>query len=235
MKASAIPDQWGLNLLVYGQAGSGKTTFAASADDDDRASPAILCDIEAGARSLADRDMDVFQPTTFTEVKDFFRFLRDSEHEYKTAIIDSLTEAQKLGLKEILRTSKTPDLPGLQDYGKSNEEIQMLVRSFRGLAQSRGMNVIFTALDTEAKDEVTGAIMVRPALTPKAAEAVTGIVDAIGHLYVNTAGVRILRTAQDAKILAKFRQPLTGPRVPDVIESPTISSILDYYKPRQAA
>jgi len=225
-----VADKWGLNLLIYGQAGSGKTTFASTADDDEHTRRVLYIDVEGGTRSISDRDrIDVFQPQEFPEIKEVFTFLKNSEHDYKTVVVDSITETQKLGLKEIMKTSRTPDMPGLQDYGKSNEEIQGLVRAFRGLAQSRGLNIVFTALDVEAKDEVTGAVLVRPALTPKAAEAVTGIVDGIGYLFVNTDGVRMLRLAQDARILAKIRQARTGPRIPDVIENPSIPQILSYY------
>jgi phage nucleotide-binding protein len=230
IKASQLVDKWGLNLLVYGQAGAGKTVFASTADDVEAARKVLYIDVEGGTRSIADREnIDVFSPDDFDDIKKTFRFLKDSEHEYRTVVLDSLTEAQRLGLAGIMRTSKTPDMPGLQDYGKSNEEIQGLVRAFRGLAQSKGINVIFTALDVEAKDEVTGAVLVRPALTPKAAEMVTGIVDGVGHMYVNTNGERMLRLAQDARILAKIRQPMTGPRIPDVIENPTVGAILSHY------
>jgi len=67
----------------------------------------------------------------------------------------------------------------LPDYGSNTNQMRKLVRAFRDLP----MNVVFTALEQEVKDEVTGEMFTRPALTAKLAEDVLGYVDIVGYYY----------------------------------------------------
>lgn len=67
----------------------------------------------------------------------------------------------------------------LPDYGSNTNQMRKLVRSFRDLP----MNVIFTALASEVKDDQTGEMFVRPALTAKLAEDVYSYVDIVGYYY----------------------------------------------------
>ena len=67
----------------------------------------------------------------------------------------------------------------LPDYGTNTNQMRKLVRAFRDLP----MNVIFTALDKEVKDEMTGEIITKPALTDKLAEDVYSYVDIVGYYY----------------------------------------------------
>ena len=67
----------------------------------------------------------------------------------------------------------------LPDFGTNTNQMRKLVRAFRDLP----MNVIFTALDKESKDEVTGEMFTKPALTDKLAEDVYSYVDIVGYYY----------------------------------------------------
>ena len=91
-----------LKILVYGSPGVGKTVFAATTNDDKRTSPALLIDLEGGTLSIADKDIDVVRVTKFKQFNEIYEYLRNGSH-YKTVIIDSLTEVQKLNMYEILQ------------------------------------------------------------------------------------------------------------------------------------
>lgn len=229
LQASEVNDAWGLNLLIYGSPGVGKTTLAASAQDSPHGADVLFIDVEGGVRSIADRsDITVFRPDDFNDIIKVFVALKQGDlPQFKTVVVDSIGEAQALGLKTIMASAKNPDLPGLQDYGKSNEQIGRLIRGLRGLAQTRAINVILTALAVEAKDEGSGAILTRPALTPKAMELATGAVDMLGYLTQTREGQRVLKFSPSTQYLAKLRQPLSGAQIPLEIPDPTLPRILE--------
>lgn len=229
LTTAELVDAWGLNILLYGHSGVGKTYLAGTAADDDRTRPVLVIDAEGGSRTLVGKDhVVVVKPERFKDVTDLYIWLRDTDPlPYKTVVLDSITEIQALGLRDILLTAKDPSFPGLQDYGRSNEQITRLVRRFRDLAHTRGLNVIFTALAREDRDEATGFILTRPALTPKAAEGICGAVDTVAYLDLDTkTGKRRLRIAPTAQILAKHRYPPGVPGLPEVILDPTIPALL---------
>jgi len=68
----------------------------------------------------------------------------------------------------------------LPDYGSNTNQMRKVVRAFRDLP----MNVIFTALAKETKDDLTGELYTRPALTDKLSEDVYSYVDIVGYYYV---------------------------------------------------
>lgn len=102
---------------------------------------------------------------------------------FKTVITDSLTEAQKYCMYQILgidplkqRIDEEPDQAQFQDWGRSREMIQFLVRRFRDLP----INSIFicgqdTDQDTAKKWYYT------PLLPGKLAGDVRGLVDTVGY------------------------------------------------------
>jgi hypothetical protein len=233
-----MQDALGLNMLLYGNAGVGKTTLITSAQDHSDGANVLLIDVEGGTRSVAHRtDIHVIIPTHFGQFREIFEWLANGEHPYKTIGIDSLTEAQALGLKQIMGSRAGVETPELRDWGKSNEQIQILVRNFRTLSRIKGFNVVFTARTAEILDKATEMILRRPMLTPKAAEAVSATVDAVGYLEMNLKTkegqpARRLRLQGTPYIDAKVRQAPTGPILPPVVEDPSLPKLLDFLNGR---
>lgn len=229
-----------LNFLVYGESGVGKTALVATANDHPQTAPVLFVDCEGGSKTITkapniqNRDMDVVTVTNFDQFTEMYEFLRlhtrfinnDEEklaevHKeyldvndptpYQTVVVDSLTEAQKyvmMGLLDVPRESINLeiDMPGIRDWGQNAEVIRQLVRNFRDLE----MNVIFTALKSESKDEKTGEITCGPDLPGKLMAEIPGFLDVVGYLYTKKAsdngGVkRILMTEHRGKYLAKDR------------------------------
>jgi hypothetical protein len=94
-----------------------------------------------------------------------------------------------------------------------------IVRAFRDLP----MNVVMTALEAEAKDEVSGAIMRRPAMPGRFGFELPGYFDLVLYLYAerdpeNGGAARYLRTVGDQHLIAKDRTgklpPLVEPSFP---------------------
>lgn len=229
--ASESPTKMGMNAVLFGPPGVGKTTLCAQAQDSEFGRNVIFIDVEGGTRSISDRsDITVFRPSEFADLREIFDYLADGDHTFQTIVIDTLNELQKLGLRDIMQTAKDPEWPGIQDWGRSTEQITRMVRAFRGLSQERGWNVFFTAHANKQKDELTGRVFIEPNLTPKATEMVCGAVDMVGYLQFDMEGKRELLLQPTNTITAKYRQPRTGPQLPAVIKEPNLVQILEHLR-----
>lgn len=225
-----------LKILVYGYPGVGKTVFASTANDDPRTKPALFIDFEGGTLSIADKDIDVVRVTEFKQFNEIYEFLRTQNH-YKTVILDSITEIQKLNMLGLmaeavkLNPNKDPDRPLIDDWGKSTEQMRKLIRHFRDLP----MHVIITALAQEVKDERDGSITVKPSLPGKLADEICGMLDIVGYLGVmertvegQRVSTRQLLVQPMSKFIAKDRSNKLG----QFIENPTVPKMLDAIIPK---
>lgn len=104
--------------------------------------------------------------------------------QFKTVITDSLTEAQKYCMYQILGIDPTthkidqePDSAEWKDWGSSREMIQMLVRRFRDL----DIHAIFVAGVDETEDAKKRKYFT-PMLPGKLAKDVQGLVDIVGYI-----------------------------------------------------
>lgn len=227
LKASEVSNSWGLNILIYGVSGSGKTTLCGSAEDSPYGRDVLYVDLEGGTMSIGDRpNIAVFKPTDWSDIRKVYDALvSDPDHTIKTVVVDSLTEAQGLALRSV---AGGKDLISQQDWGKTNDRILHMVRMFRSLTHTKGVNTVFTALERESKDETTGAIRIGPDLTPGSSRNVAAAMDSVGYLTWNPkTGKRILHLAGDSRFVAKVRQPPTARRVPDRLENPSLADLID--------
>src|SRR5690349_21096934 len=95
-----------VKLLVYGRPGVGKTVLGASADDS-VTGPALILDVEAGTMSVQDRypNVDVFPIRNFAiDMAKAFEYLTSKQNKYRTVVVDSITEVQKLSMMGIMIT-----------------------------------------------------------------------------------------------------------------------------------
>lgn len=227
------------NMIVYGDAGVGKTLGMSIAPKP------LIVNFEGGLLSLnilqesgyAELlDIKSITPNSIKELNELFMELKDTEHDRQTVIIDSLTELQKMSMDEILANPKRDNskldenTPTLQEYGKNTNQLRKLVRLFRDL----DMNVIFTCLAKENKDETDGKIKVMPNLTDKLAYDVMGYVDIVAYMFVDdSSGERKLLTQPKGKYIAKDRTNKLGIG----LKNPTAYEILikafGYERPEQ--
>jgi hypothetical protein len=205
-----------LKMLIYGPYGAGKTTFASTAQDIEPMQNVIFIDAESGSLALSHRqDIDVIRITNyqqFARVHEFLRLhcqLRDrgdkkkllelaqkanpdatEATEYRTVVIDSLTEVQKFVMYMLLGTNIDtanlefpPETPQWAEWGQSAEMIRLLVRTFRDLP----MHVIFVCSEQEKEDE-RKRIIRRPNLPGKLGGEVQGFLDIVGYLATARGG-----------------------------------------------
>lgn len=229
-----------INVLVYGKSGVGKTTFAGSADAVPALRPVIVIDIEGGTESLRKPypGVETLRVTTWKEMQEVYNELYEGKHDYRTVVLDSLTEIQKFNMYNImsdivrLKPDVDPDIPDMRMWGKNIEQVRRFVRGFRDLP----MNTVFTALVKEDKDQKTGALRMKPMLSGKLADEVAAFLDIVCYMYVKQVGnaedietKRLLLTQATEEQVAKDRSG----RLPAIIEVPTMDNLYKLMYPPQ--
>jgi len=221
-----------LNILVYGPPGVGKTVFAGSTEDVAAARDVLFLDVEAGTMSIRDRKFLIGHATTWNELKEVVNwFLSDpGAKKIKTVCIDSLTEVVKLATAQVIQDdmmrnpTRDVDLSTLQDWQRTILRVSRMVQ----LLRDAGVNFVATALAAELKDELSGAVIKKPALPGKLSDEIPGYFDVVGYLYIDTTdknngAKRMLRVDPTYNILAKDRSSKLG----SVVSEPTFSKVYD--------
>jgi|SRR5215207_5610379 len=224
-----------INMLIYGDPGAGKTVLAGSAQAVADMSPVLIVDVEGGSFSLRDfyPTVEVARVVTWQDLYDVYMALYKGEGGYKTIVLDSLTELQKLSMQTIMKEvvakepERDPEVPSIREWGKNGEQTRRFVRAFRDLPA----NVIFTCLVVNDKDQKTGKIMYRPSLSGKLSLEVAGYMDIVVFAYSKMMKVdeqdkicRFLLTGMTDTHVAKDRSN----RLPQVVEDPSMETIHKY-------
>jgi hypothetical protein len=225
-----------LNILLYGDSGTGKTTLAGSADEVPSMRPVLFVDIEGGTESLRHSypEVETIRVTTWREMQALYNELHRGNTGYQTVVLDSLTEIQKFNMYQIMADLITRkgeddpkvdiDVPSMREWGKNLEQIRRFVRAFRDLP----MHTIFTALAKSDKDQKTGIVSIKPSLSGKMADEVAAFLDVVVYYYVKditvddeTVTKRLLLTRKTSQHVAKDRSG----RLPVVVEAPTMATL----------
>ncbi len=213
-----------LKMLVYGVAGVGKTTLACSSLEVPSMRDVVMINAEAGDLSVIDYDnLDSIRVTDFKALGRINEYLKQhcrardegdkatlkkleaqvrgvdptdikKPREYKTVIIDSLTELesycfnQLLGITDSTRLDEETQSSEWTEYKKNHTMILRVVRAFRDLP----MHVIMTCAEQYSQDE-TKKYKYSPDLTGKLSKKVQGFFDMVGYYAQGKDGDTIQR------------------------------------------
>lgn len=253
MKRIKLGEERYLKVLAYGSPGSTKTRTAASAALDERSSPALMLDVGGNPLSIRDyrETPDIVEITDLNDFNIIYDYLSKGMPEthalaqsglrtdYKTVIIDGITDTQRLSFAKI--TGNSAAGPGdmqaptqIQHHGTVLAQLTTLSRVFYKLP----MHVIVTALEHEKQDN-EGRLYFRPMLSGQTEGAVGAYAYAIGRfMHKGRIDAKLAKVLADRNITVEtsiaFFNPTTravakdqhGFGVPYIVD-PTVTKMLD--------
>lgn len=180
-----------MKLVLYGKAGTGKTTLAASFPKP------LLIDIsERGSDSVRDiKGLDVIRVRDWQELEMTYWYLKKNDPEYETVIVDTVSYAQELVMRHVLEEKGVSvDSGELGKWGSMTKRdwgtIASTLKTFLTNLRDLDMNVVFIAHDRifnagEEDDEADGITpSVGPRLMPSVASALNAAVSVIGNTFI---------------------------------------------------
>lgn len=193
LKSTSACAPAGVKTLVYGAAGTGKTTLIAGMP-----TPLILS-AESGLLSLQGSDLAYIEVNSVSDLREAYKWLvgSDEAKRFESICLDSISEIAELTLATSLATNKD----GRAAYGALNTTISEVVRVFRELP----LHVLLIAKLDKGTDEL-GRITYSPGMPgQKLSQSLPYFVDEVLALRVTTTGERELLCQPDSLWLAKDR------------------------------
>jgi len=141
-----------VKLLVYGQAGAGKTSLIPTLP-----TPVILS-AEGGLLSIADTNLPFIEITSMQELQEAYKWLTSSVEaaEFESVALDSISEIAEVVLNAEKKINKDPRAA----YGAMQEQMADVIRAFRDLP---GKHVYMSAKLEKTQDEM-GRVLYAPSM-----------------------------------------------------------------------
>lgn len=229
-----VPEVPRFLAVIYAFGGVGKTTLLGTMPGR-----GLVIDVpqhEGGTSVLHDKAprIKVVSVVDWEELNTLYHHLRKGEHNFDWVGLDTLTAAQELARKKVIKErdeiASAAHKLRIQDYGDIGQLMGQLYERFRVLP----MPVIFTIQERVRKEEdeqeeqVTRII---PNLTPKSLDMLIPHPMLIGRLYLyeaeNGKWTRQMRVGPHTRFVTKARSVPERP-LPSVIRNPNLGNILAY-------
>ena len=161
LKSTGNLAQNGIKLLVYGQAGSGKTTLIKSL-------PApIILSAEGGLIAIKDADIPYIEISCMDDLREAYLWLKDSAEakSFESVALDSISEVAEVVLSNELRsTTKDGKIKdGRAAYGDMNNIMSELIRAFRDLPCRH----VYMSAKLEKSSDEMGRMLYNPGMPGK--------------------------------------------------------------------
>ena len=141
----------GVKVLVYGQAGAGKTSLIKTLP-----APVVLS-AEGGLLSIQDADLPFLEIGNMADLKEAYEWLISKEGDaFKSVALDSISEIAEVVLNHEKKATKDPR----QAYGAMQEQMADIIRAFRDLP---GKHIYMSAKLEKTQDEM-GRVLYAPSM-----------------------------------------------------------------------
>jgi len=142
----------GVKLLVYGQAGAGKTSLIPTLPNP------IVLSAEGGLLSIQDAELPYIEITTMAELQEAYKWLTESQEatQFESVAIDSISEIAEVCLNYEKKVNKDPRAA----YGAMQEQMADIIRVFRDIPAK---HVYMSAKLEKTQDEM-GRILYAPSM-----------------------------------------------------------------------
>ncbi len=142
----------GVKILVYGQAGAGKTSLIPTLPN-----PVVLS-AEAGLLSIAEADVPFIEINSMASLMEAYQWLTESAEGqgFQSVALDSISEIAEVVLNHEKKINKDPRAA----YGAMQEQMADMIRAFRDLP---GRHVYFSAKLEKSQDEA-GRMLYAPGM-----------------------------------------------------------------------
>lgn len=214
----SFEDDDGIKMLVYGQSGSGKTTFWATFPGK------ILCAVCSGGNRTGElrsvntpeyrKKISSVVLQSVAEAKEIVDHAGDPENGYKTLVLDHVSGLQDMALKEILGIDELPaqkswGLASQQQYGQCTMQCKEILRAMLNLS----INVVIIGQErTSRSDDETGGSyseLLRPtvgvATTPSLAGWLNPACDYVVQMFKRPVMVRKTTKIGDKAVTTETR------------------------------
>jgi hypothetical protein len=204
----------GVKVLVYGQAGAGKTSLIPTLPNP------IVLSAEGGLLSIQDANLPYLEIASMEDLKEAYKWLTESADAkgFQSVALDSISEIAEVVLNHEKKVNKDPRAA----YGAMQEQMADIIRAFRDLP---GRHVYMSAKLEKTQDEM-GRVLYSPSMPGnKTGQALPYFFDEVLALRVekdqegNTQ--RALMCDSDGLWLAKDRSGKLG-----AWEAPDLAAVI---------
>jgi len=205
------------NCLICGEAGTGKSPFAATLEHCEQTSPCLLLDVDQGSMSIIEEPLPtIVEISTWEQVTKIYALLKKQDwvrlaeitkvepKEYRSTVIDSGTELEYVLRQKVLSEDSAKEIPEQAHYLRTQERFRRLYRAFRDLP----MSFVMTAGVRELKDDISGVTKHSPDFQPALCKDVVRMTDLVLFMDVKLKEkqwVRTLQTHLSQRVVARDR------------------------------
>jgi len=177
-KAAELEIPTTVKMMLYGQAGMGKTTLALSAPKP------LLLDFDGGVKRVNLSHLDTVATVQVEKWQDVLDVIQENLNEYQTIVVDTIGKMMDFIISFKVGTRQ----PQIRDWSGINAEFQNFVRAINSLNK----NIIFVAhRDTRKEGDDTVFI---PALREKNYNTIVTELDLLGYVEMKSENGQQRRT-----------------------------------------
>ena len=142
----------GVKILVYGAAGSGKTSLIATLPNP------IVLSAEGGLLSIIDSNLPYLEITSMSDLMEAYEWLTTNKDglSYNSIALDSISEIAEVVLNHEKKANKDPRAA----YGAMQEQMADVIRAFRDIPNRH----IYMSAKLEKSTDEMGRIMYAPSM-----------------------------------------------------------------------